>query len=415
MKYLIAIVFMVIATIATANEKITVRFDSITVTALSKIVLGDVLAVPYVIDDGLGLRNVNMIAENIPKSAIADVFVKTLNRQGVDVRVDSGIYSVTLLQESEVIVHRLQHRSADYVRSIVRESYGAQTADVHKPASPVVNQQPAPSINGLQGQQMGTLQQSANQATASAVRREAEAPDTLVFVVPKRLAMVVRHLLDFVDSPTEQVFVKAVAYDVETISGKGSALDVAIDVLNGRLGLTLKGGRIQGSTGSLTLQIGGLSAIVDVLDQDGRFSAMSRPSVRVRSGSKARFAVGQEVPTLAGVTTSLGGATQNVVYRQAGVVFEVEPTVRPGGVNLIVKQSVSAVSTTESSTLNSPTINKRELDTELTVQSGDVVILAGLDAEESSEKSKGLFDFTLGKTQQKTKKQSLLVLELTKI
>jgi general secretion pathway protein D len=348
--------------------------------------------------------------QNIPLESIARIFVKTLEKQGIVVVLDNGIYAVTGAQESELVITRLQNRSADYVRMIVQQAFPDVALEKKSMVVTPTQSQSSPPAQSAPGMP----QQAASPVSPPAFTRDAEAPEILVFRVPRREAGILRDLLKMIDAKSDQVFVRAVAYDVQTDNSKGSALDVAVSLLGSKLNLNLNSGGLTGAS-SLSIRTGSLVAIAEILDMDARFMSVSRPSVRVRSGSKARFLVGQEVPTLGGVTTNVGGATQSVVYKQAGTVFEVSPIVRPGGIDIIVKQSISAVSLTDSSTLNSPTINKRELDTELTVQSGDVVILAGLDSDDESDKDRGFFGFALSRTKSKTHKQSLLVLEVLRI
>lgn len=101
----------------------------------------------------------------------------------------------------------------------------------------------------------------------------------------------------------------------------------------------------------------------------------------VRSGQSANVSVGSEVPIISRQSTSdeVAGILQDVQYRKTGISLDVTPTVYSDGrIDLEISQEVSQAAPTESSTINSPTILSRNLNTRLSLQDGSSILIGGL-------------------------------------
>jgi general secretion pathway protein D len=69
----------------------------------------------------------------------------------------------------------------------------------------------------------------------------------------------------------------------------------------------------------------------------------------------------------------------SVQYINTGVILDVTPRVNPGGlVSLDIVQEVSDPVQTTTSTLDTPTIQQRRIESSVAVQDGDTVALGGL-------------------------------------
>ena len=78
-------------------------------------------------------------------------------------------------------------------------------------------------------------------------------------------------------------------------------------------------------------------------------------------------------------------------YRDTGVSLTVTPRVNSGGyVSLIVDQEISSVSPTVSSGIDSPTISRRSVSTDVTIRDGQTVVLGGLIQDSSSGSRRGI-------------------------
>jgi general secretion pathway protein D len=115
----------------------------------------------------------------------------------------------------------------------------------------------------------------------------------------------------------------------------------------------------------------------------------------VRDNQPARIQVGDQVPVLTqqAVSTITPGApiVNSVQYIDAGVILEVTPHVNASGlVSLDIAQQISTPVRTETSNIDSPSIQQRMIETSVAVQSGDVVALGGLISDRETKGGQGL-------------------------
>lgn len=106
---------------------------------------------------------------------------------------------------------------------------------------------------------------------------------------------------------------------------------------------------------------------------------------------------------------------QSVNYRTSGLSLTVKPIVLDSVVHAQVHQTVSSFATTTTSTINSPTLLKRDLSTSLVAGFGEVVLLGGLDESKDSKAASGLFGLNFSKTKAKSRSTVFVVLEFTKV
>jgi general secretion pathway protein D len=136
-------------------------------------------------------------------------------------------------------------------------------------------------------------------------------------------------------------------------------------------------------------------AVLSALAKDSLIRVLSSPSVMVLDNETATIQVGDQVPIVNRQSQSTDTSDSNIInsisYRDTGVLLEVTPRVNPGGlVTMEVKQEVSAASTTTSSTVNSPTISTRKIDSTVSVRNGEALVLGGLIKDQDSDVKAGL-------------------------
>lgn len=129
-------------------------------------------------------------------------------------------------------------------------------------------------------------------------------------------------------------------------------------------------------------------ALLNLLQTSGNSRVLSTPRLMVRSGETANIDVGDEVPTITSAATApdLGGVTpsilQQIQYRSTGVQLEITPIVHSSQrVDLKISQSVSQALATTSSSIDSPTISNRRLQTSLSLNDGQPLVMGGLISE----------------------------------
>lgn len=144
---------------------------------------------------------------------------------------------------------------------------------------------------------------------------------------------------------------------------------------------------------------------------------LTAPSVISENGKQALIQVGASVPILDSVVTNNSTSTQSVTYRDTGVILNVTPTVFENSISLDVKQEISDAIQTESGVKNSPTITKNSIQTSLNLNSGDFVIIGGLNISRDSFTKDKLpyFSFLLGKQSAQSESDVVIVLQAVKL
>ncbi len=206
-------------------------------------------------------------------------------------------------------------------------------------------------------------------------------------------------------------------YEVSTTDKDGSAFGLLASVLGGRLSVGV--GAINPINSFIRFQNASLDGLYSALSQDSRFKVISSPSLRIRSGSNGSFSVGPDVPILGSVGyPSNGQAVQSVEYRSSGVLFNIQPTVREGVIDLSIDQQLSNFSATTTGVNNSPTLTKRALKSSVGVQDGDLIVLGGLTENKEIKSRDGLSflpKFFHSTGNENTRSEILLVLQVQRI
>ncbi|MET0136852.1 MAG: type II secretion system secretin GspD [Sphingobium sp.] len=126
---------------------------------------------------------------------------------------------------------------------------------------------------------------------------------------------------------------------------------------------------------------GVLGAIINAVKSDSESNILSTPSVMTLDNQKASILVGQEVPLTSGEALSQNFDNQfRTVQRQnVGIQLDVRPQVNAAGtIKLFLRQEVSSVAGPVSTSSSDLIINKREIQTTVTVDDGDILALGGL-------------------------------------
>jgi len=159
---------------------------------------------------------------------------------------------------------------------------------------------------------------------------------------------------------------------------------------NGGLANELQGAAVdalrsaRGGFGGVATQLGRngiFGAIINAVQADTESNVLSTPSVLTLDNQEAKILVGQDVPIATGEALSPNFDNQfRTVQRQnVGIMLEVKPQINSGGaIKLFLKQEVSSVAGPVSNASSDLVINKRQIETTVTVDDGDILALGGL-------------------------------------
>ena len=131
--------------------------------------------------------------------------------------------------------------------------------------------------------------------------------------------------------------------------------------------------------------------ILNALHQYTNVKVLSNPSLVVVDNQSATLEVGDQVPVTTGTANVLSASNtivSTVDYKNTGIILNVKPRVNSNGnVLLDIEQEISSVPPGGSLT---PTISERKVKSELSVESGQTVLLAGLISETQSRTHSGI-------------------------
>jgi general secretion pathway protein D len=154
-------------------------------------------------------------------------------------------------------------------------------------------------------------------------------------------------------------------------------------------------------TGGLNVILGNSLAprvVINALHNLTDVKILSNPSLVVVDNGEATLEVGDQVPISTGSATvlSANNAVVNTVdYKNTGIILHVQPRVNSNGsVLLNIDQEISAVEPPAGSTANTqnltPTISERKVTSEISVVSGQTVLLAGLIQDQQEKSREGI-------------------------
>lgn len=200
-----------------------------------------------------------------------------------------------------------------------------------------------------------------------------------------------RKLAEQIDEPSRQVRVSATFVEVSTTGSDSLGVSVIADVLGAQLGLRL------GEVGSsaFSLKTNNFQAVIDAISNDGRFKQIAAPSAVVDSNEKGSLSFGDSVPTISSTMLDRNGSpVQQVQYQQSGVLLNVLPNVLGAGrISVSVDGQISSFSPTTTGVSGSPTLSKRQVQTTVTVDDGEVLLIGGLNSNKTVSNSSGFSFF----------------------
>jgi type II secretory pathway component GspD/PulD (secretin) len=379
------------------SEPVALRFDRLPIVEAARLIYGQIDKESYILspdfDASESVVTLDLLADSPSKAK--SLFERYLRDSGFAVQRESGVVflrkSLKAEQPKFFRTYFPKYQAADSLRRLVDSALGRQ-------------------------QQGGNLMDSNTEASpTSALGQSQSVSDVLIFSGSQNDVTAFDLLVDLLDVPIQQIHVSAAVIEVSKSHANQSALQVLADFFNSNLRLDVVP---SGLPFSLSLGAGGLSAAISLLDTDSRFSLISSPSVVVQSGEVAKVEIGSEVPVLASTTTTDGGnQTQSIEYRSAGVIFEVEPTVRREGIYIKISQTLSDFVRTDTGVNNSPTLLKRSVNSKVQVKEGDLLLFAGLNESVSAQSSARftLFPFPVSDSDSKNLREIVVLLEVKKI
>ena len=261
-----------------------------------------------------------------------------------------------------------------------------------------------------------------------------EIRNSLIIEATPRDYRIIETILSRIDVLPRQVLIEVtiaeIALDDETQLGIDWQFDRGTDFVSGlQTGATLGAGGINFSYAILDEAkrwMGTVSALAD----KGKVNILSSPSILASDSKEAQINVTQEIP-VATSTFTFDNRNDNLLettiqYRDTGVILSVTPHINEFGlVSMDVNQEVSqqAGLVRISNVEERPSFFKRSVNTTLTVQSGQTIVIGGLIGEVINDDWSGIpcvgdvpvLSYVFGRKSQKTEKRELIIFITPKV
>ena len=243
-----------------------------------------------------------------------------------------------------------------------------------------------------------------------------EVTNTLIIKASALDFQQIKRVLERLDSPSRQVLIQVMVAEValndtlqygvewwlnDTLQANGQSWSAKAG-LGGIVTPPTTPGVATGTGGGLTYSVlnsgGQVIGLLNLLSQDTNVNVISTPHVMAADGKMARIEVGDEIAVSSQTTstpTTLGGNTisNSITYRPTGVILEVTPVISASGkVALTVSQEVSSVQAigTTVGGITYPNFSKRKVSTEVVVENGKPLLIAGLIRDAGNNNVSGL-------------------------
>ncbi|MFY8085267.1 MAG: type II secretion system secretin GspD [Rubrivivax sp.] len=236
------------------------------------------------------------------------------------------------------------------------------------------------------------------------------ATNSLIITAPEPLYRQVRAMIDQLDTRRAQVYIESMIVEVSgdnaadfgfqwqgLIGNRGDSnliglgtnfgsSDNIIGLQTGAAAGTISLG--QGLNIGLIRNYGGvyaLSAIARALQSQTSTNIISTPNLVTLDNEEAKFVVGSNVPFVTGQFTNTGTAVANpfqtIERKDVGITLRIKPQIGEAGtVRMTIFQESSSVSdkVAPGTTNAGPSTNKRQIETNVVVDDGGIIVLGGL-------------------------------------
>ncbi len=128
--------------------------------------------------------------------------------------------------------------------------------------------------------------------------------------------------------------------------------------------------------------------LLSVLKDDSNSNILSTPSAVVMDNEEASLLVGQEIPITTGESLGTNNLTpfRTTAREEIGIKLEVKPQINESdSVALFIRQEVSSIAGSQLPNSTDLITNKREIETTVLADNGEILVLGGLISEDIQE------------------------------
>jgi general secretion pathway protein D len=318
------------------------------------------------------------------------------------------------------VVH-LKNAEATRLATVLRAAFGSGGGAAGATPTTATTQAAAAGTAVTASPQATTpITASAQPSTGGFIQAD-PATNSLIITAPEPLYRQVRAMIDQLDTRRSQVYIESMIIELQgdnaadfgfqwqgILGNKGDA-NIGIGGTNftGPAGGNIIQLQQGAATGQVTLGEGinlglirnfggayGLAAIARALQSQTATNIVSTPNQITLDNEEAKIVVGSNVPFITGQFTNTGAGNaavnpfQTIERKDVGLTLRVKPQIGESGtVRMTIFLEASSVSdkVAPGTTNAGPTTNKRQIETNVVVDDGGIIVLGGLIEDRFSE------------------------------
>ena len=273
--------------------------------------------------------------------------------------------------------------------------------------SPGTGMGPVSTPGDMTGSYLGMMAMGGGMAKGPRVVPNPTDNSLLILATPEEYDSISKMLAEL-DIPPRQVLIEARIYEVKLtgalswglnwyISQKSNTAPAGGETSVRATTANFVSSALNLSAGALISQSKQILATLSTQEVASKTKVISTPSIIATDSIAASINVGSEVPTL--TAQAVTGAQQggnslfanSIANRKTGVTLTITARVNPSGVvTMIINQEVSSPQAPSTGGIQSPSFSQRTIQTQVTVQDGDMVAIGGIINETNGETSSGI-------------------------
>lgn len=408
MRFSLHFIFCLFISTNAFAQKINIAFERVGIIQFSETIFKNILNEPFItgpdlVDDS---RKITINIKELDSTKIRPLLESTLLKYGITVTKVDGINS---LQSKPVHTPTIQQdQSLQAVDTSSLQNSSLPTSIIEKSQAPLLFEIYQPLNLPIEN-----IQMLANTLLSTSLKIDNA---VLLGGTKESIANAVK-IIKVYDQRPREIVAKALIYEITDTKNDGFNFQMAVKALSDKLSIAVATGDILSNF--VKFKSNNIDLLVSAIETDSRFKLLTSPILRVADGKIAKLVVGSDVPVLDSVSIDKNGnPIQSVQYRSSGVIFEIKPTISKENIAIQLSQQISNFQQTKTSEIDSPTLIKREITTNLITNTGELILMGDLDEDKTTNSSSGLSflpHFMKGYDNNHAKTQILIVLQIIEL
>lgn len=355
-----------------SGEKYSVELLGVSAADVAKVVFRDVLKVPYVVapDVYQDPLKIDLVVKNkMPADKLKKLVMNALSVSGLDVfdhdgcvyisksKDDKGAGSgMDRIRQSKIVsVYQARGLSADKLKARISEIFKNEYKDFQIFSEP--------------------------------------GNDYLIYKIPENENKRFRDVLLSMDRPESQVYLEVIIIENyrEGLLNNGLAgyikkvfgdLEIKISPFQTGLGVMPQLSFI-GNPDLFNVTLG-------ILQSNKLIDRVSSPYLLIKSGQNASINIGDQIPVLEKTIVNVTSTEQSIVYKSTGLNLSAKPEIIGDNIIIELTIDISQGEINKLTTINSPSISSRKIQTSLICQNSEAVLIGGIYQDRSLIANNGL-------------------------